>query len=267
MGHTRLGSIPKSRKWKEVVATLAEGAFQSEKKLLQEEIELIALKALDAAAVGLGRALDDIGLRYTFYILTQLALSSREGNWQEKLLEHNIDISNANSTFDVISEIQIAIDDYISEKGRATDVSEIAQQALGEAVSVLVEPKAITLFGSGKEEIQSAVKSLSTKKGFADLGQKFFGYFMTHYLNFYLSRVTAAQVGTGKFRSVSDVSKFNQVLQTHCEQSARIVRDFCGEWYSKTEYLEGINIENTSRFMAVALEKLKSELKTQKIKT
>jgi len=267
MGHTRLGEIPKSRKWKDVVALMTNAEIVSSNPFFRDEVEIIALKTLDAAETGIDKALNDVGLQYAFYLLTQLALSSREENWEEKLSTHQIDVSNLNSTFELISEIQISIDDYIFENGRATDISEMAQQSVGETISKLVEPKANTLFGSGKEEIQSAIKSLSTKKGFADLGQKFFGHFMTHYLNFFLSRVTASQIGTGKMRSVEDVSKFNQVLQTHCEQTARIVRDYCGEWYSKTEYMKGINIQNTSDFMTVALKKLKSELKKQKFKT
>jgi hypothetical protein len=43
------------------------------------------------------------------------------------------------------------------------------------------------------------------------------------------------------------------------------VRDFCGEWYSKTEYLQGINLENTSGFIAVAIKKLRAEIKQQEI--
>lgn len=265
MGHTRLGNIPKSRKWQDVVASLAEGSFTFDKpSLLNEEIELIALKTLNAAEAGFEKAVDDVGLKYAFYLLTQLALSSREEDWQKSLLKHKIDLSNISSLFDLISETQIVIDDYISEKSRSTDISEIAQRSLGEAVSELAGPKTQTLFGSGREELQAALQSLSTKKGFSDLGQAFFGHFMTHYLNFYLSRITAAQVGTGNIRNVEDISHFNQALQTHCYQTARIVRDFCGEWYSKTEFLEGISIENTSRFMAVALGKIKSEMKKQK---
>jgi len=42
------------------------------------------------------------------------------------------------------------------------------------------------------------------------------------------------------------------------------VRDFCGTWYSKTEHEQGINFENESRFLAVAMRKLSSELEQQK---
>ena len=61
-----------------------------------------------------------------------------------------------------------------------------------------------------------------------------------------------------------ELSGLNEALKTHCLQSARIVHDFCGEWYSKTEFQRGIDLENTSGFMAVALRKLEAELRRQR---
>ncbi len=265
MGHTRLGELPKGQRWKAVVAAMAR-LDDSPNDLLTDDVELIAQKTLDAAQAGLEKATEDEGLRYTFFLLTQLALASRETDWQDRLSRVGIDRSEDASLFGLTAEVQNAIDDHISLQGRPTDISEMAQQAAGEAIAKLAAPKAYTLFGSGEEEVQQAVRDLSTKKGFADLGQKFFGLFMSHFLNFYLSRATAAQVGSGRLRHIGDLSQFNEVLQTHCEQTARIVRDFCGEWYSKTEFKEGITLDNTSRFMAVALKKLQAELKRQRTK-
>jgi hypothetical protein len=76
--------------------------------------------------------------------------------------------------------------------------------------------------------------------------------------------VTAAKLGSPRLRDLGDVAQFNDALRTHCDQSARIVRDFCGEWYSKTEYQEGIDLRNTSRFLAVAVKKLRAELGEQR---
>jgi hypothetical protein len=42
------------------------------------------------------------------------------------------------------------------------------------------------------------------------------------------------------------------------------VQDFCGDWYSKTEFQHGIDLQNTSGFMAVALKKLQAELQKQR---
>ncbi|MGA9058967.1 MAG: hypothetical protein WB763_20940 [Terriglobia bacterium] len=265
MGHTRLGTIPKSRKWSEVVAELARfgSDVAAEQRTLQAGIATIARRAIEAAGGALKGAADDIGLRYTFYLLTQITLSAREEDWVEALRKNGIDLSGSSSVFDLTVELQAAVDRRISASSHPSDVSEMAQSAAGEAIAALASSEAVTMFGSGRDELQRAIRSLSTKKGFSDLGQVFFGRFIARLLNFYLSRVTASQLGAGEFRQVGEISSFNQALQAHCEQSARIVRDFCGEWYSKTEFIQGIDLENASAFVAVALKKLRSELQRQ----
>src|SRR5204862_207881 len=145
----------------------------------------------------------------------------------------------------------------------ATDLSEMAQQSIGETFMSLAESRTVNLFGEGGDEVRKAVRSFSTKKGFGELGQRFFGRFVARFLNFYLSRATAAALGGPRLPDIADVSDFNQALRTHCDQSARIVRDFCGDWYSKTAYEKGISPENASRFVAVAVRKLSSELAQQ----
>lgn len=138
--------------------------------------------------------------------------------------------------------MQYAIDRHIRQSGsRATDLSEIAQQSAGEAIASLAGMRTENLFGGGSADVQAAMHSLSTKRGFGELGQRFFGRFMARFLNFYLSRVTAAELGRPPLRDLGDVAEFNHAVRDHCDQSARIVRDFCGTWYSKTEYEEGIN--------------------------
>lgn len=264
MGHTRLGSIPKTQKWTAIVARIAGEQPPTTQGMIDAEVIRVAHQTLDAAQVGLEKAIDDAGLRYTFYLLTQIVLAARHRDWQERLLGIGIHLSEDATPFDLTTEVQNAIDNHIAAHGRPTDISEIAQKAAGEAMATLAGPKAVTLFGSGRDELKRAIRELSTKSGFAQLGQIFLGRFMARFLNFYLSRITAAHVGGERLHQVGDLSQFNELLKTHCEQSARIVHDFCGEWYSKTEFREGINLDNTSRFMAVALKKLQDELKRQR---
>ncbi len=261
MGHTRLGTIPKTRKWLEIVTAVAGGESGGS---AVGEVEEIANKTLETAGAGLEKATEDAGFSYVFYLLAQIALASRKDNWQQPLSELGIEMPADGTLFDLTSGLQAAVDDHLYRQGRTTDISEMAQQAAGEAIATLAAPWATTLFGSGSDELQAAVRRLSTKKGFSDLGQRFFGQFLRHYLNFYLSRITAGQVGTTRLQQVGDLSDFNEALETHCHQTARIVRDFCGEWYSKTEFQEGIDPENTKRFVAVALRKIKNELREQR---
>ena len=262
MGHQRLGRIAKSRKWKAVVDGVmgGGGAFASE-----ADVGRIAALTLDAAGPALQLGKGDVGLQYTFFLLTQIALAARRPDWRQRLSAAGINLSADASLFDLTSELHGAIDGYVQSRGVPSDISEMAQQAAGEALSSLAKGSVDTLFGSGGEHLQRAVRDLSTKTGFARLGQVFFGRFLTRFLNFYLSRVTAGAVGGARVPSIAEVSRFNTALELHCEQSARIVRDFCGQWYSKTEYLEGISADNSAGFAAHALQKLADELGQQRM--
>ena len=265
MGHQRVGEIPKTQRWNAVVAKVTGGDGSSGSQAsLRESVQDIATETLTAAEAGLDHAIADPGLRFTFYLLTQIVLSARESDWKTGLAEQGINLSPDSTLFDLTTEIQRIIDDHVRSHGRPTTIGEIAQKAAGEAITALAGPKAVTLFGSGPDELRDAVRELSTKAGFARLGQKFFGCFMTRFLNFYLSRVTAQQVGGNRFPDTLDLTRFNEALQVHCQESARIVHDFSGKWYSKTEFQKGIDQENTSGFMAVAIKKLQAELEKQR---
>lgn len=256
MGHTRLGNIPKTRRWQEVVALC--GGEQS-----IGHVPEIAEETLAAAEPALLRAMDDPGLRLAFHALARLALASREDDWNGALAELGIALPSDASIFDLTATLQASLDDQILAHGRATDVGEIAQRAMGETLMELAGPRAASLFGPSAEALRSAVRELSTKSAFGNLGQRFFGHFLARFLNSYVSRVTASVTGTKSIGGIGDLSRFNAELTHHCLQSARIVRDFAGEWYSKTEYLEGIDTENTGRFVTVAVKKLAAELRRQ----
>jgi hypothetical protein len=267
MGHTRLGSIPKSQKWIGVVANFTDSRSEispATATLNITDVKNIAQKTIIAADVGLEKAVDDIGLRYTFFLLTQIVLAAKDNAWKSRLGEFGLQISEESTLFDLTTELHFAVDNFISKNGRSTDLSEMAQQAAGDAIISLADPIATTLFGNSGSDLQYAIKKLSSKKGFSVLGQKFFGHFLYRYLNFYLSRFSASYYGGGVFKEIGEVTNFNQNLKTHCLQSAWIVHDFSGQWFSKTSYQEGINLTNSSRFMYVALKKLRDELRQQK---
>src|SRR5260370_12214107 len=260
MGHTRLGTVPKTRKWNELVNQIAGPGLTGDVATAAVKVGAIAAQTLDATQKGLDRAAADPGVRYAFYLLTQVALASRTSDWEGSLKEHGIRLSNDSAFFDFTAEVQDAIDRYVGQNpSGATDLSEIAQQSAGEAITSLAGPRTVSLFSGNSADVQNAIRSVSTKKGFGELGQRFFGIFVARFLNFYLSRVTAASLGSPRLRDLGDVAQFNDALRIHCDQSALIVRDFCGEWFSKTVYREGIDLKNTSIFLPVAFWKIRIE--------
>jgi hypothetical protein len=67
MGHIRLGVLPKSQKWRQVVEELRLGADLSE----------IAAAAADAAETSLQNASADPAFLHAFWLLTQIPLAAR----------------------------------------------------------------------------------------------------------------------------------------------------------------------------------------------
>jgi hypothetical protein len=278
MGHTRLGSIPKTKPWAAVVAAFAgglggdagasptrrDGDNNEPRAFDPTEIASVADHTLQAARGGLEKAKDDRGLTYSVYLLTQIVLASRGTNWPHSLNRLGIQLGPHESLLDLSAEFQGAIDDWLARNRHRSDVSEMGCRAATDALVALAAPKASTLFGDSGEELRLAIRALSTKAGFANLGQAFFGRFISGFLNFYLSRISAASLGVGKLQQLGDLTSFNRSLESHCQESAGIVRDFAGEWYSKTEYQQGISFENTAGFVAVALTKLQEELRLQR---
>jgi hypothetical protein len=264
MGHTRLGEVPKTHKWNELVERISGSGRTGTVATAGVSVGVIAAQTLDATQQSLKRAATDPGVRYTFYLIAQVALAARASNWEGALGAHGILLSKDSTVFDFTVEMQNAIDRYVgTSRSGSTDLSEIAQQSAGEAIASLAGSRTVNLFGGSSDDVRNAIRSLSSKKGFGDLGQRFFGRFVARFLNFYLSRVTAASLGSPRLRDLGDVAQFNDALRIHCDQSALIVRDFCGEWFSKTVYREGIDLKNTSKFLAIAFRKLRSELGRQ----
>ena len=100
MGHQRLGDIPKTQRWNAVVATVAAGGGGGGAgglAGLAQSVGDIADRTLEAAEAGLERAIDDAGLRYTFYLLTQIVLAARETDWRAELRQVGIDIDESAS--------------------------------------------------------------------------------------------------------------------------------------------------------------------------
>lgn len=254
MGHTRLGDLPKTKRWNQVVALLEEGA----------DTEAVASETIAAAETGFNQAANDTGFRYTIWLLTQVTLSARKDNFSQELNKLGLDVPKEAGLFDILGAFTKNIDSHLQKKKERTDISEMAQLAAVETFSEKCAASCKSLFGVTPNDVQNAIKKLSTRKNFALLARDFFSRFTYRYLNYFLSRETSKHVGPNRgFENIDEHTAFNEALAVHCKQSAVIVQDFAGGWYSKTAYETGITPQDAEGFTAVALKKLLSELKRE----
>jgi len=252
MGHSRLGWLPQTYAWQDVIALIADGA----------SADAIADATLDAARKGLEQAVRDPGLRQVFLLLAEVALASRKGNFALELAGLGVPVKGAPSAFELVGAFTDAIDNHLAQTGGRTDFGEMAQMAAAESLAELVAPRSPTLFDTAPVEVREAVKGLSTQRGFSTLAHDFFAKLTRRLLNYHLSRELSAHVGPGlRFRDVQDHGRFLERLDHTCSQVALIVRDYAGEWYSKTNYEGGVNATKVRLFIHTSMRKLREELK------
>ena len=261
MGHTRLGPIPKTRKWEAVVRLLESEDLDIGRA--SAHITDIASFALGAAEGAIKQAKNDVGLTQSLYLLIRILQATREPNPVAALDNMGIRLSDNATAFQMISQFQDLLDKTIIKRGPRTGVTEIAQQAAGETLSSMLGSLEQSLFKTSRNEILQTLRSTSTKAGFSKLGRTFFAQFLKRFLNFYLSRASASLVSSPSFAHVGGISDFDQALELHCYQSAHIVEAFAGSWYSKASFKSTIDIDHTKRFIAVSLQKIADELNIQ----
>lgn len=255
MGHKRLGSLPATKRWQQVVTSLTDGS----------SIPRIAAASSAAAEAALSRAVGDPALIHAFWLLTQLPLAARGGDFTERLGELGLGVGSNPQFFEILGAFSEAVDGHSRLFGRRSDLGEMAQLAATESLLAIVGRSLPGLFGPTADEVQRAIGRLATSKQFSDLARDFFARLTRRHLEYYLSRELSNHVGpNSRFRSIAEHSTFNADLDQHCREVARIINEFAGDWYSQGNYQGEITRDNAAAFVSVALKKIGVELQRRR---
>lgn len=278
MGHHEVESLVANRSHKRVVGLLGAGAGMAGLPGVSPgSLDRIADAMLDASLEGLERAKRDAGLLHTFYLLTQVTQAARTGDEFAVALAR-LGIANpaaalggasagevvgtADSIYELVANFTNAIDQRLTRSGQRTDLSEIAQRATAQSLTVLCEERASTLYGTGADAVQDALRQLSTKSGFARLSQDFFSRLTSGFLIYHLSKELSNHVGPGRrFADISEHNAFLRAMEDHCRSAASVLVDFSGAWYSKHNFEGGITERHVFVFMGHALDKVRDALR------
>jgi hypothetical protein len=253
MGHIRLGNLPRTRKWQQVVALIEGGAGTAQ----------IANATITAAEKGLKLAAEDKGLVETIWLLTQLPLAARSDNFAQALQSTGLDVSDSPSLMEVIGAFSDAIDKKLANNGGRTDLGEMAQMAASETMAEIIGSRTQSLFGTTPDDVKNAFSKLATNKQFSIFARDFFSRLTNKCLDYFVSRAVAHHVGEGRrFRTLAQQGEFTKALGTHSREASRIVEDFSGGWFSKTNWeKKGISRQDAAGFAHVAMKKIVAELK------
>ncbi|MGX9352230.1 hypothetical protein ACS3QZ_13590 [Shimia sp. W99] len=252
MGHIRLGTLPRTKKWREVVSLIDSEA----------SIDVIAEAAAKASELDLSRATKDPRFQFISSLLVRLPLLARMPGFEDALLDLGVGENALSSVTGLLAGLELAIDRQSFRFGASSDAGELAKTALLETLSVQLRDRLPSLFEPTPQEIRAALGSFASGNRFADLARDFFARLTYRSLDYYLSRELANHTGQDK-RFADDAQRvaFQQALAQHTFEASRIVREFAGGWYGKTVWQkQSLDQEAIDHFTQYAFKKMRTEL-------
>ena len=253
MGHSELGYLPKSARWRAVADLLA-----------APRLDAPAVAGATAAAaedrlVALRR---DPSLAYCFWLLVRLAEAARGPDFLADAARLGVPVEPDDTALAFVARAADRARVELNGHPESGPFGELASLALRRALTETVGTEGRSLFGSSLEDLEGAFRRHSTAAQFGELSRRFFGDFIARTLRFYVERELSHHVGGGPLASVADAGAFAGALDRHARESAVIVEGFAAAWYSKRQWeREGhIPLEDARGFVAHALRKLRKEL-------
>jgi len=262
MGHIRLGRLPRTRRWKQVVELLGDPQVPADEVA---RATLLAARHLfgNPQEHLAGMLANDPGLVSSFYVLAHTALRSKAPDFLESLKREGIDVppDDSASALRFVVRLSETARKEVARSPNPTAFSEIAVLALRETLSDAISQHSDTLFGTTVESVRAACRRYAEPERFGGLARRFFGNFLYRTMAFFVSKAVPDEVGPGeRFEQLSEVHGFHSALRSWCNERAKIVESFAGGWTSKEDYERGIDMAAAKRFVAVAVGKLGSEV-------
>lgn len=253
MGHIHLGVLPNSRKWREVVDLLTDGASDG---------RVVAASA-SAAERDLLSASSDAVFVEAVRLLATIPAAARSDDFGQALRDADLDIRGPVDLLSLAAAAGRRLDAVARGRGTASDLGELSRRALVSALTLHVGDELPGLLETTPSDVQRAARSLNGSSSFAAYTRTFFNRLLSDALRSWLDRTLSAQVGGGRrFDTAGDRAAFDMALAQYCSEATRIIREFAGGWYGKTLHREGqIDSRRAATFGSVCIRKITEELR------
>lgn len=253
MGHVHLRILPGTKKWRDVVELIDDGAT---------DLAVVAASAKAAERDLLGASDDPVYVECVRLLLS-IPFAARDGDFGAALRDVGLAVPSRPSLFDLLTAATIRTDEVTRTAERTSDLAEIARRALTRSLSECIGDELPGLFEETPEDVQAISRKLSYSKGVAVLSRKFFGHVVTGSLSYWLDRALASHIGPdGRLPRVAERAAFDGALNQFTTEATRIIQEFAGGWYGKTLHDNGgIDTRSAAVFGAVALKKIVEELR------
>lgn len=253
MGHERVGALPRTKRWLDVVGLIADAAS------LDGDVRALANATLEGVRSRLAAIHQDAGFVASFQFLLGLALSASSQVDRATLGRLAIDLETNPSPLKLAS----ILDQYIAENRQSAEYAELARKAAVDVISVWTERQTLQLSFTGESEQASEVwRQASNGSGFCEVARLFFGKFVERYLNYFIGREASSYLtGTeDRERLARRLSEHVDSVSHHAFETSRITQSFAAGWFNNHARFRMPEDMEISGFLSHSVGKLREEL-------
>ena len=253
MGHERVGALPHSKRWRDIVAQLESSPVS------QPMVAELATATLQNVRAQFRKIHTDDGVIAAFQFLLALAKTGSSHGVPEGSFAPTINFAESSSTLKLVAELR----SWVNAQNGSREYADIASKASADAIALWSAQQRIepTLFASDLDS-REIWQRADNGAGFCEVSRLFFSKFTERYLNYFLEReasgsmpniVERDQLASSLREHIDDVSKF-------AFETSRITQSFAAGWFNN-HAREGIPSKGESEnFLSVAFGKMREEL-------
>lgn len=254
MGHERVGHLPKTLRWRELVRRIAD--FDSSATGVSD----IAGQTLDNVRSRYESIPQDAGVRAAFEFLVALAIASRSPQPCSELELVGISIPPNPTPLSIAR----ALHEWVQERRQSPEYAQIAQGAAVDAVGRWFDQHRDTqqpLFEPSDEAFE-VWRKVSNGAGFCELARLFFANMTSRYLSYFLDReASTALDNIGRREEFQDqLHGHVDSISQHAFETAKITQSFAAGWFNRYAK-DGLPSESeVDHFLETAFGKIRGEL-------
>ena len=255
MGHIHLGTLPRTRLWKDVVSLLEDRAAVGD----------VAAASARAAETSLLNASYDPVFVEAIRLLVNIPLAARQADFGDALRRLDLQVGSSPTLLEVVSAATRRLDIVARDLHVRSDFSDLSMRALSRAITNCIGDYLPGLFGASDEDVRLSFRKFSHDAGMASLCRAYFGALVGSSLSYWLDRTLNSQIGAGdRFARVADRAAFDPALRTYVGEATRIIKEFSAGFVGKASYRSGaIGTADARVFGHVCLKKVVEELRTR----
>lgn len=254
MGHVRIGFLPHTKQWNEIIDQLS--SYDNDR----DAVALIADRTLDAVRKEYeGLQYDDSIIKAIEY-LANIIVSSRQDDQVAFLRANGYQVGDDLTLFSLTSCAQ----QLIKTQEGSLETNKLARDAAIQAVMEYYRDHAsnqLSLFGNE----DNPFKSKGSGREFCELARHFFAAFTDRQIRYYLDRTASSVIGDyGKYAKFSDtLTEHSRVISDHAFEISKIMQSFAAGWFNNYVLNNPPTDASVTDFLKISFGKVREELRLE----